>query len=344
MGGRQHRRVRGRSRRGDHRGGVGGRHVGRATTSSPPVRRACSSAAIIEEGGQAQYGLPAAERASLMRPRRGAAIRPRRRSVFARRRRTSRAEGAVLSAGIGTEQLSGPVTGTKTLPVDPMTGAAEGRAARVPVVIGTTADEFNLFTALQYVRGRAIDAAHFQELLSEAFGPDADAVAHRYPPERFGGSVPLAYSAATTDGVFACVADRLADALSEAGPVYSYVFDDASAPAPEPLREAPFPVGAGHSLELRYLFDVGGAPPLNPDQQRLSEEMMDYWSRFVATGRPGSDWPALNEGDEDGRMSLQPGGNRRHHQFRASPRVPVLGGPERLGPCRRRYAPKRTNG
>jgi para-nitrobenzyl esterase len=35
--------------------------------------------------------------------------------------------------------------------------------------------------------------------------------------------------------------------------------------------------------------------------------MMDYWSRFVATGRPGSDWPALNEGDEDGRMSLQPG-------------------------------------
>ena len=62
----------------------------------------------------------------------------------------------------------------------------------------------------------------------------------------------------STDGVFACVADRMADALSEAKPVYSYVFNDATAPAPEPLREAPFPVGAGHSLELRYLFDVGG--------------------------------------------------------------------------------------
>jgi para-nitrobenzyl esterase len=138
--------------------------------------------------------------------------------------------------------------------------------------------------------------------------------------------VPLAYSAATTDGVFACVADRLADALSEAGPVYSYVFDDASAQAPEPLREAPFPVGAGHSLELRYLFDVGGAPPLNPDQQRLSEEMMDYWSRFVATGRSGSDWPALNEGDEDGRMSLQPGGNRATTDFERVHECPFWAG------------------
>ena len=164
------------------------------------------------------------------------------------------------------------------------------------------------------------------ELLSEAFGPDADAVAHHYPPERFGGSVPLAYSAATTDGVFGCVADRMADALSEAGPVYSYVFDDASAPAPEPLREAPFPVGAGHSLELRYLFDVGGAPPLNPDQQRLSEEMIDYWSRFVATGWPGSDWPALNEGDEDGRMSLQPGGNRVTTDFERVHECPFWAG------------------
>ena len=66
-----------------------------------------------------------------------------------------------------------------------------------------------------------------------------------------------------TDGVFACVADRLADSLSRNAPVYAYEFDDPHAPAPKPLRDAPFPVGASHSLELRYLFSVGGAPALD---------------------------------------------------------------------------------
>ena len=134
--------------------------------------------------------------------------------------------------------------------------------------------------------------------------------------------MPLAYSAATTDGLFACVADRLADSLSSAEPVYSYVFADAGAPAPEPLRAAPFPVGAGHSLELRYLFDMGGAPQLSPDQQRLSDEMIDYWSRFVATGSPGSGWPAYEQGNTGERMSLQPGGNRVTTDFEQAHRCP----------------------
>ena len=116
----------------------------------------------------------------------------------------------------------------------------------------------------------------------------------------------------------------MADSLSAAEPVYSYEFDDAGAPAPEPLHAAPFPVGAGHSLELRYLFDVGGAPPLNPDQQRLSDEMIDYWSRFVATGSPGSGWPSV--GDAGERMSLQPGGNRVITDFDQAHKCPFWAG------------------
>jgi para-nitrobenzyl esterase len=77
---------------------------------------------------------------------------------------------------------------------------------------------------------------------------------------------------------------------------------------PDPLRTLPFPVGASHSLELRYLFDVGGAPALTPAQQVLSDQMIDYWSRFVATGAPNvehqPDWPEL--GTSDNRLSLQP--------------------------------------
>lgn len=269
------------------------------------------SAAIIQSGPcQAQYDLPTAEKASLQYAAEVGCGDPATAAQCLRGLPPERLEKTVLYARIGTEQLSGPVTGTKTLPVDPVAGMAEGRAARVPVLIGTTADEFNVFTGLQFVRGRVIDAAHYPELLSEAFGPDAAAVERYYPPENFGGSVPLAYSAAATDGIFACVADWMGDVLAERASVYSYVFDDPAAPVPEPLLQAPFPIGAGHSLELRYQFDVGGAPPLDPAQQRLSEQMIDYWSEFVSTGSPGPDWPAMDSGDAGQRMSLRPDGSR----------------------------------
>ncbi|WP_040538698.1 carboxylesterase/lipase family protein [Mycolicibacterium tusciae] len=285
------------------------------------------SAAIIQSGPcEAQYDLPAAEQTSERYAAEAGCGDPATAAACLRALPPEKLQRPVLFDRIGTEQLSGPVTGTTTLPVDPLTGAAQGRAAKVPVLIGTTADEFNLFTALQFVRGRAIDAAHYPELLDQAFGHNAAAVAQQYPPDRFGGSVPLAYSAATTDGLFACVADRLTDSLSTAEPVYSYVFADAGAPAPEPLRAAPFPVGAGHSLELRYLFDMGGAPPLSPDQQRLSDEMIDHWSQFVATGAPGSGWPAYDEGKAGERMSLQPDGNRVSTDFDQAHRCPFWAG------------------
>jgi para-nitrobenzyl esterase len=98
--------------------------------------------------------------------------------------------------------------------------------------------------------------------------------------------------------------------------VYAYEFDDRTAPVPPPLLEVPFPVGASHSLELRYLFDVGGAPALNAEQQRLSEQMIGFWTRFVATGDPGGGWPAYSVA-EPTWMSLRPGGGVPVDSFRA---------------------------
>lgn len=280
-------------------------------------------AAIVFSGPcQAQVDLPAAEKVSMQYGAEAGCADAATAAQCLRALPVDKLQRPLYYGRIGTEQLSGPVTGTSALPVDPMRGAAEGRAAKVPVMIGTTADEFNLFTALQFIRGRPMDVPQYPELLAEAFGANAPAVAQHYPPDRFGGSVPLAFSTATTDGVFACVADELADALAKDAPVYSFVFDDPDAPAPEPIREAPFPIGAAHSLELRYLFDVGGAPPLNAAQERLSEQMIDYVSRFVATGSPGPDWPRLTPGDAGERMSLQPDGNRVVTSFEQTHQCP----------------------
>jgi para-nitrobenzyl esterase len=216
---------------------------------------------------------------------------------------------------IGSDALTGPVSGTKVLPSDPMTTIASGHGAQVPVMIGTTGDEFTLFVALQYLRlGRPYTTGQYPELLGETFGGNAAAVQAHYPLDRY-DNVALAYSAAVTDGVFSCVAERLGGGLARNKPVYAYEFNDRDAPAPDPLRTVPFPVGASHSLELRYLFDMGGAPPLDPAQRTLSQQMVKYWSSFVTTGVPTAaglpEWPDLgNDAAVRRRISLQPDGSR----------------------------------
>jgi len=204
-----------------------------------------------------------------------------------------------------------------------MRAFAEGRASDVPVLIGTNRDEFTLFVALQYLRvGKRYTAGDYAGLLSDTFGPDAAAVAARYPLDRYDGVAALAYSAAVTDGVFACIADRITDHLAPTNQVYAYEFNDPDPPTPEPMRTLPFPVGASHSLELRYLFDVGGAPPLNPAQQALSNQMIDYWTNFVKNGDPATegqpDWPEAGEPPTLKRLSLQPDGSRLSTDFGAA--------------------------
>ena len=142
----------------------------------------------------------------------------------------------------------------------------------------------------------------------------------------------LAYSAAVTDGVFACVADGWATTWPRMAPVYAYEFNDRDAPAPEPLRTLPFPVGASHSLELRYLFDIGGAPSRwIPRSRELSDQMIDYWSRFVTDGAPDAagqpDWPALGT-DVAGAVDVVAARRQsRRHRLRRQPPVRVLGEP-----------------
>jgi para-nitrobenzyl esterase len=285
-------------------------------------------AAIIQSGPcQAQLALPDAQRSSVDYARDAGCGDPRTVAACLRALPAEKLRKPVSYYRIGDDALSGPVTGTTVLPVDPMAEIAEGRAAKVPVLIGTNHDEFTLFVALEYLRlKKPYTEAQYPQLLSQTFGRHAAAVATHYPLIRYGGSVPLAYSAAVTDGVFACVADRMAEALAKEDSVYAYEFNDRGAPAPDPLRALPFPVGASHSLELRYLFDIGGAPPLDPRQQVLSDQMVDAWSQFVRDGHPGDDWPAFDA--QEKRLSLRPDGSRVETNFDQTRQCPFWAGLE----------------
>lgn len=267
--------------------------------------------AIMQSGPcQIQAGLPAAERISIDFAARAGCPDVRSAAACLRRLPADRLITGPPYVRIGTNVLTGPVTGTSRLPAAPQTVLGQGVTARVPVLIGNTADEFSLFVATMYLRGKGLPP--YRSLLADTFGADAPLVAARYPLDRYDGSTALAYSAAVTDGQFACPIDAYATGLARRGQpaVYAYEFSDRTAPAPEPVLAVPFKVGAAHALELRYLFDMGGAPALNVAQRALSDRMIAYWSRFVATGSPDVPgqpaWPALDP-QLPQRLSLQTG-------------------------------------
>jgi para-nitrobenzyl esterase len=267
-------------------------------------------AAIMQSGPcQAQAPLPAAERISIDYAAEKGCRETASAQACLRDLPVDRLRDGPPYVRIGTNILTGPVTGTERLPVAPATAATQGRTIRVPMLIGTTADEFTLFVALSYLRNHRL--APYRTLLDDTFGAQAPAVAARYPLSKYDGSVGLAYAATVTDGVFACPVQTMATGLARRAPVYAYEFNDSRAPAPEPMRAVPFAIGASHALELRYLFNMGGAPQLNPAQQVLSDQMIAYWSRFVTTGAPDApgqtDWPQLNP-EEPQWLSLQTGG------------------------------------
>jgi para-nitrobenzyl esterase len=281
-------------------------------------------AAIIQSGPcQAQLALPEAQRASLSYARAAGCGNPANAATCLRRLPVGKLRKPVWYYRFGDDSLSGPVTGTAVLPVDPMRAFAAGSQARVPVLIGTTHDEFTLFVALQYLKsGKRFSASSYPHLLSSTFAGNADAVAEHYPLSRYRGGAASAYSAAVTDGMFSCVGDSIAGALAAHAPVYAYEFNDPAAPTPDPLRRLPFPVGASHSLELRYTFDMGGAPPMSPVQAALSDQMIDYWASFVRDGKPSAvgapQWPRFSDGAGERRMSLQPDGSQVIGDFDAT--------------------------
>ena len=146
-------------------------------------------AAIIQSGPcQAQLALPEAQRASVDYARDAGCDDRATVAACLRALPAEKLRKPVWYYRIGDDALSGPVTGTKVLPVDPMTAIAEGRAAKVPVLIGTNHDEFTLFVALEYLRLKTpYTEAQYPQLLAQTFGRDAAAVAAHYPLTRYGG-------------------------------------------------------------------------------------------------------------------------------------------------------------
>lgn len=186
-----------------------------------------------------------------------------------------------------------PAYHTPALPESPATAIAQGLAAHVPVMMGTTSDEASLLVATSY---QTIDADTYRGLLTRAFGADADRVSGAYPLRTY-GSPSRAWSAIVGDRGYVCPNQRTETTLSRTTPTYGYEFTDQHPPLIFDVQPT-FPLGAYHGADVPYLWDDPDTPVrLTAAQRALADRMIGYLGDFAATGDPNGAgrpyWPHI---------------------------------------------------
>ncbi|QNE17829.1 carboxylesterase family protein [Kribbella qitaiheensis] len=175
--------------------------------------------------------------------------------------------------------------GTAVLPLSPAKAMKAGLFHRVPVLSGNNHDEASAWMAA--FNGGKITDADYPRLVTDMVGAaDAKKVLREYPLAKY-ESAKAAWTVVTTDRIWSCTQIANDQQAARKVPVYAYEFADKHSPITQPGN------GAAHAVELPYLFSLGGYDfPMTDGQQRLSEQMLDYWTAFARTGNPnGPDRP-----------------------------------------------------
>jgi para-nitrobenzyl esterase len=169
----------------------------------------------------------------------------------------------------------------------PIDAIRKGSAAGIPILSGTTREEWKLFTAAN-PRLRMMSTNGFNERVQKLAGDAAPEMLAAYadgsPFERF--------NAVMTDKVFTVPTARMLEAQSAHAPAYGYRFDWRS-----PLLGGI--MGSCHALELGFVFGTyrerlaGTFFGTGPAADALSTAMIDAWVAFARTGDPSTDgtWP-----------------------------------------------------
>jgi para-nitrobenzyl esterase len=187
----------------------------------------------------------------------------------------------------------GPVFGDDLVPVDPVEAMRQGKAHRVPLIVGTNADEGRLFT--RFLPLLPTTEPMIEALLAEVEPAARERITGAYPDYpgraacvRLGG-----------DFAFSSAAWEIAEAHGRHAPAYLYRYDY----APRVLHWSG--LGATHATELLAVFGVYrtkfGALLTTPIDRRsalrVTNEVQRRWRSFSQTGKPGDDWPAYTDAD-----------------------------------------------
>jgi para-nitrobenzyl esterase len=233
-------------------------------------------------------------------------------------------EAEVLGgAGPGVGRLAfQPVVDGSLIPRPPLDAIRDGSAAGISLVIGTTADEWNLFQLPARGNGDVSDE-RLRRRLGRVVGDDrVDDTLAVYRDARPAADLDGLFCAVMTDWVFRIPAIRVAECQAAHAPrVSMYRFDYASTAFGGVL-------GACHAIDVPFAFAnldrrgvdmmLGG---IDDDTRRLADRTSQAWATAARTGSPEHDdlpWPAYDTGrratclfDRDVAVADDPAGDVR---------------------------------
>jgi para-nitrobenzyl esterase len=194
---------------------------------------------------------------------------------------------------------------------------AAGRQAHVPTIIGWNRDE----RAGTLSKGMTVEK--WEAFATEHYGKQAEQFLAAFPCKSDEEAMRSA-DAYTTAGFIALGAWRWVEAQASTGqaPVYRYRFDLPSPPS-EMHPEGKY---AFHSDELEYVFgtlDVRRGSTWRPEDRKLSEQIVAYWTNFARTGDPNGEglphWPRYDKSKDlihlDSPITVSPDSSRSQFEF-----------------------------
>jgi para-nitrobenzyl esterase len=197
-----------------------------------------------------------------------------------------------------------PCAGEPTLPELPLAAVRAGNAADVPVLVGTTRDEWRLFEFLDPGHREMSDAGFLERAVARVGRDAAGRLTDVYRKDAPDAAPSDHFAAFETDRVFRVPAVRLADAQSQHAPVYGYEFAWCS-----PARSGA--LGSCHAIELPFVFGTLSAPGMaafsgsGPEAECLSGVMMETWAAFARSGIPShADMPVWLQHDPATRFTM----------------------------------------
>ena len=209
----------------------------------------------------------------------------------------------------------------ETIPMHPGDALKSGKFNRVTLVNGTTRDEGAFFTGfVENATQAPLTQTSYKDLMKMYFGEHTDAVAQQYPLSDY-NTPSDATSAAITDMLMSCPAKKANEWTAAYTPTHAFEFADRTAPSY--LEPTSFALGAAHTFELPYLFPgfhggAGKPVTLNPLQERLSSEMVKYWTSAAQLGAQDASWPKYDSALENYMTFVLPTSRVNTHTFAKS--------------------------
>lgn len=205
-----------------------------------------------------------------------------------------------------------PQIGDDVLPEPPLEALVKGAGSEIPVLLGTTLDEWTFFylTPQAARRGQTRpepDAARLRHEFERTLPGRGEAMLEAYRrlmPEALPSELFCAYE---TDRMFRIPTLRLAEArFKAAAPTYHYLFDW---PCAWNRR-----LGSCHVMEVPFVFGITDQPTGQfftgggDEARQLSAQVRAAWTAFAHGRAPSADgWPEWNPYREVTRATMQIG-------------------------------------